>query len=250
MVAAALVVVSVAGCKRAPLESPRIRVAAASDLGDAFPAVAEAFTRESGTKVDFTFGSSGVLSKQLAEGAPFDLFASADTSYAEAAIKAGVCDSATAAPYARGPLVVVCPAGAPTHLAGLAAPTIATIAIASPEHAPYGRAAMDALTRAGLATTLRPKLVHATNIGESLQFARSGNADCAFASAALVRALPPSQVLVVPKDAYAPLVQTLVVCGASATGRAGAAAFSAFVRGPEGQRILASYGFDPPGGSP
>ncbi len=249
-VVALVIAFATCSCKRTTSEPEPgeevVRVAAASDLGAAFPVIAEAFTRESHVRVELTFGSSGVLAKQVTEGAPFDLFASADASYADAVVASGVCDGATSAPYARGTLVLVCPAGAPNDLASLADAKVRTVAVASPEHAPYGRAAMDALARAGLATTLRPKLVFAGNVGESLQFARSGNADCAFASKALVGALPPAQVLSVPRDGYAPLVQTMVACGTSTKGHARAAAFSAFVRGPEGRRILASYGFELP----
>lgn len=229
----------------------RLRVAAASDLSAAFTEVAAGLEAESGVKVDFTFGSSGLLAKQVAEGAPFDAFASANVAFADSAVQAGVCDASTQAPYARGRLVLYCPSGIPSALAGLEAPAFRTIAIASPDHAPYGKAAMDALERAGLASKLKPRLVVAGNVAESLQFARSGNADCAFVSKALVRELPASQVLELPMDTYTPIVQSLVLCRGpagplDARRRHAALAFSAFVTGPRGQAILTKYGFDPP----
>lgn len=242
---AASVVVAFASIACKPsAPSSRLRVAAASDLGEAFPAVARAFEAEGGGGVDFTFGSSGVLAKQVAEGAPFDVFASADGAFSDRAIAAGACDASTKAPYARGKLVLVCPRGAPRDLAALADPSIRTIAIASPEHAPYGRAAVDALERRGLLGALRPKIVYAGNVGESLQFARSGNADCAFASKALVRASPPAEIYELPIESYLPVVQTLSVCGKSPPGSA--ARFAAFVRGDRGRAILAEYGFEAP----
>jgi len=250
VVVATLAALGAPGCKRPAPAPSRIRVAAASDLGEAFPEVAAAFTRESHVEIDFTFGSSGVLAKQVAEGAPFDLFASANATFADAAVASGACDAATKAAYARGKLVLVCPGGAPRDLTALADPKVRTVALASPDHAPYGRAAVDALERAGLLAALRPKLVFAGNVGESLQFARSGNADCAFVSKALVRALPPSQVLELAQATYAPIVQQLVVCGSSPRGREAARAFGDFVRGPSGQRILATYGFGAPEESP
>ena len=254
-VAFALSSATLAACGKGPKEGDApvvLRVAAASDLTAAFGEVAAAIEAESGVKIEFTFGSSGLLAKQVAEGAPFDAFASADVAFTDRAVKAGVCDGSTQAAYARGRLVLHCPKGLPAGgLAGLDDARFRTIALANPDHAPYGKAAMDALERAGLATKLKPKLVMAGNVGESLQFARSGNADCAFVSKALVHMLPEAQIFELPKDSYAPIVQALVLCGGASPGktpktRSAAVAFAAFVRGERGQKILAKYGFDGP----
>ena len=233
-----------------------LRVAAASDLTDAFAEIAAAHEAEAHVKLAFTFGSSGLLAKQVAEGAPFDAFASANVDFADAAARSGACDASTRVAYARGRLVLHCPKGVPSGgLAGLEDPRFRVVAIATPEHAPYGKAAINALERAGVASRLESKIVFAGNVGESLQFARSGNADCAFVSKALVRTLPASQVLDLPLDSYAPIVQALVLCGPNApTGLAAsrkdaASAFSAFVRSDRGQAILAKYGFERPAGT-
>lgn len=238
----------VVGCDRGPPPGVRVvRVAAAADLDGAFRELARDVERETGARVELTFGSSGLLAKQVAEGAPFDVFASANVAYAEAAARSGACDDATRAPYARGRLALACPAGVPADgLAGL--PRLGRLALANPEHAPYGRAAVEALESLGLAARVKAQLVFAGNVGESWQFARSGNADCAFVSKALVRDEPPSRVLDVPAALHAPIVQALVLCsgGARPGDRAAAAAFAAHVRGPHGQQVLAAYGFSPP----
>lgn len=236
------------GCdRRAPPGARVVRVAAASDLDGAFREIARDVERETGARVELTFGSSGLLAKQIAEGAPFDLFASANVAFAEAAVRSGACDDSTRAPYAQGRLALACPSGIPAEgLAGL--PGLGRIAIANPEHAPYGRAAREALEALGLTERTKAQLVFAGNVGESWQLARSGNADCAFVSKALVREQPPSRALDVPPALHAPIVQTLVLCsgGGRPGDRAAAVAFAAHVRGRPGQRVLAAHGFAPP----
>lgn len=241
-----------------------LHVAAAADLEPAFRELGESM-RSEGTDVTFTFGSSGLLAKQLAEGAPYDLFASANVAYTVDVAKAGVCEDASRVRYARGKLVLYCPGGVPraesgaASLAGLASDKVGKIAMANPELAPYGKAARESIERAGLLSRIEAKLVVATNVGESLQFARSGNADCAFVSRAHLLSEPAGspRTLDVPDELYAPLVQALVVCPgkAPASGRsddahaksvAAARAFSALLTGEKGRAVLGKYGFLPP----
>ena len=245
-----------------------LHVAAAADLEPAFRELGER-VRAEGTDVTFTFGSSGLLAKQLAEGAPYDLFASANVAYTVDVAKAGVCEDASRVRYARGKLVLYCPGGVPraesgaASLAGLASDKVGKIAMANPELAPYGKAARESIERAGLLSRIEAKLVIATNVGESLQFARSGNADCAFDSRAHLLTEPAGsrRTLDVPDELYAPLVQALVVCpgraapsarpdDAHAKSVAAARAFASLLTGEKGRAVLGKYGFLPPGEGP
>jgi len=134
-VLAALVLV--AGCRRrAP--SGTVRVAAAADLARAFEEVGKAFKAKTGASVVFTFHSSGLLAKQISEGAPFDVYAAAARSYVDDVIKAGACDASTRAAYGRGRLVVWSKGQPLTAITDLADARFAKIAIANPDHAPYG----------------------------------------------------------------------------------------------------------------
>src|SRR4051794_27893479 len=160
-----------------------LKVAAAADLALAFKDVGNAYEKKSGEKVIFSFGSTGLLEKQIVEGAPFDLFAAANISFADDAIKAGVCSADTKELYARGRIVIwwrkdstVTP---PKDLADLADKRFVKVAIANPAHAPYGLAAKQALGRIGAWQAVQPKLVFGENVQQTLQFAQSGNAEIA-----------------------------------------------------------------------
>ena len=166
-----------------------VRVAAAADLARAFPEIAAAFTAETHTPVDLTFGSSGLLARQLEMGAPFDVFAAADLALVDRVIAAGACRADTRTAYARGHLsmwwradLAVAP---PTGLGDLADPRFRRIAIANPESAPYGRAAKEALTASGVWASVHPRLVYGENVQQALQFAQSGNAEVALVGRAL-----------------------------------------------------------------
>ena len=141
-----------AGCKEAPAEP--LRVAAAADLAHAFAELSPAFsvTATPPTELKLTLGATGLLARQLTQGAPFDLFLAANASYVEQVVKAGACDGTTVASYARGRLVIWIKGsgGAELTPASLADARFKHIAIANPEHAPYGKAAKEALTRAGV----------------------------------------------------------------------------------------------------
>jgi molybdate transport system substrate-binding protein len=153
--------------------------------------------------------------------------------------------------------------GASSGLSVLASDKVGKIAVANPEHAPYGKAARESIERAGLLSRVEAKLVVASNVGESLQFARSGNADCAFVSRALLLSEPAGspRTLDVPDELYAPLEQALVVCPGKPKGAvkpddahvksvAAARAFAALVGSEKGRAVLNKYGFLPPGQVP
>lgn len=248
-----LVALVVAGCGGGDASSSTggtgrgITVAAASDLRFAFEEVGARFTEETGVEVTFSFGSSGQLREQIINGAPFDLFASADTDFVDAVIDAGRGDPDTKADYGIGRIALWSPSGIelPSTVEDLAGPRYRRIAIANPTHAPYGAAAEQALASAGVLGEVRDRLVLGENISDTLRIAQSGNADVAVVALSLVIAADDRYVLV--DDAlHEPLRQALVV---TATGQRGddARELSAFLAGPTGREIMVRYGFALPG---
>jgi molybdate transport system substrate-binding protein len=227
-----------------PTTTAPVQVAAASDLTLAFEELGALFEARTAQKVTFSFAASGALAKQLSQGAPFDLFAAANASFVDSAVNAGACDGATKALYARGHLVAWSKAGGPrlASLAELREPHIKRIAIANPEHAPYGKAAREALTRAGIWADVQPKIVLAENVRQALQLAQTGNVEVALIALSLVAKDASGTKLRVDPQLYGPIDQTLVVCrhGRNA---AGARAFAQLVASAEGQALLERYGF-------
>lgn len=224
-----------------------IRVAAAATLTNAFEELAREFTRKTGRDVVLTFGASGLLSRQLGQGAPYDLFAAADLGFVDQAIASGACDGATRAIYARGRVAVWTRKGerAITDLNELRAERFRHIAIANPEHAPYGRAARQALERLSLWEPLAPRLVFADNVRQALQLAETGNADAAFVSEGLVANDHDNPWLLVPDTLHQPIEQGLVACDGGAD-KQGGLAFSRFLTSPEGRAIMGRHGFSWP----
>lgn len=242
---AAAVGVALTGCKAPPRSG--LSVAAASDLAVVLPELVAEFTRETGAPVTVTLGSSGLLGRQLAQGAPFDVFLSADTALVDAAAAQGHCDGATARTYARGRLVVVGAAVTPALdlSAALSDPRVQRLALANPAHAPYGRAALQALGRAGLAQGLRDRLVYADNVQQALRFVDSGNADVGLVAKSLVVARDGGArtFLDVSQSLHEPLQQAAVVCGHAPP--AAARAFVDALLRPAAQAALALHGFEP-----
>ncbi len=223
------------GCKSQP--AAPLRVAAASDLTQAFEAIAPAFEKKTGQKVELVFGASGQLSKQLVEGAPYDLFAAANEAFTQAPIDQGVCRGDTRAHYAEGHLVIYAAKEKLSSLEDLKDPRFVKVAIANPEVAPYGKAAKDALMKAGLWEAIEPKLVYGQNIQQTFQLAKSGNAEAALVSRSLAK-----DAVEIDTALYTPLKQALVVC-TGGKNTAGGEAFAAFVLSEEGRSILKSFGF-------
>lgn len=234
------------GCKAKP--AAPLRVAAAADLAHAFDEIKPAFAAENPGEMTLSIGASGLLAKQIAEGAPFDLFLAANTGYPDQVVKAGVCDGSTEHVYARGRLVIWVKGtdGAGLTLASLKDARFAHIAIANPEHAPYGAAARDALTRAGSWSTLSDHLVYGENVQQTLELAKTGNADVAIVGLSLALAQKTGSFALVDEAAYAPIDQALVVCthgGNTGAGRK----LADFLAAPAGRAILRKYGFLLPG---
>lgn len=253
----------VAGCKTktnagtgdggGPRKGDPLRVAAASDLAAAFKEVGAAFEQAQSKKVELAFGSTGLFAKQIADGAPFDVFAAANTSFVDDVIKSGACLADSRQLYARGRLVMWTkdPQAVPKDITALRDARYKKIAIANPEHAPYGAAARQALTRAGLLPALQPRLVYGENVQDALNFARKENADVAIVALSLGVSSPGNWAPVDP-SLHDPIDQALVACkGGSAGAKANEArAFIAFVASPPGRTIMKKYGFLLPGEEP
>lgn len=235
------------------VERSPIRVAAASDLSKAFPEVARAFERQGGAEVWFSFGSTGLLTKQLREGAPFDVFAAANESFVDAVVAAGACDAATKARYARGRVAVWSRrdglAKPPATLADLADARFKKVAIANPEHAPYGRAAREALIAEGVWPQLEPRIVYGENVRQTMQFAETGNAEVALVALALVVSDHENPWFLVDEARHQPIDQALVVCKRGPN-QAGGRAFARFVASEPGRAIMRRFGFLLPGDAP
>lgn len=237
-------------CKRGASVEP-LKVAAASDLSFAFDELGKAYERATGEKVVFSFGSTGLLQRQIAEGAPFDVFAAANVSFAQDAVRAGACLEDSMSLYATGRIVLFAGKGAsfaPRSVADLADARLAKIAIANPEHAPYGKAAKQAMERAGVWEAVQPRVVYGENVQQTLQFAQSGNADVAIVALSLAT-VTPGQWTIVPAELHDRVDQALVVCTRGKAGAERARRFAAFVNSPDGRAVMRKYGLLLPGES-
>jgi molybdate transport system substrate-binding protein len=206
----------------APLfaQSP-LRVAAAADLEPVLPPILAQFQKQTRIQVETTYKASAVLTTQILNGAPFDLFLSADRNFPTRLIDAGVADSTAPVTYAKGTLVLWERKDSPLpppSLELLRNPALKRLAIANPERAPYGRAAVAVLKSLRLYDALQPRLATAENIAQAAQFADSANADAGLIS--LTSALTPrltasGRYFVIPRDLYPPIEQAAVVVKAS-----------------------------------
>ena len=228
-------------------------VAAASDLNVALAEIAGQFEHDTGHRVDTVFGSSGTLTRQIQDGAPFELFLSADEAFVDTLAAAGLTRGRGTL-YGVGRIVLFAPTGSPLDatagLAGLArlvsSGGVRRFAIANPEHAPYGRAAEAALRKHGVWTALQPRLVLGENVTQAAQFATTGNAAGGIIAYSL--ALAPNmqgrgRYALIPADDHAPLRQRMVL-----TARAGPVAqrFYDYMQSPPARAILERYGFSLP----
>jgi molybdate transport system substrate-binding protein len=223
-----------------------LRVAAASDLQGVLPTLADRFTASSGVVVTPVFGASGQLAQQVRQGAPYDVFLSANMDYIRALVKEGLIDPDSARAYARGRLVLVVNRASGIKVekpSDLMRPEVKHVAIANPEFAPYGLAARQALQKARLWDDLRPKLVPAESVRQALQYVQTGNAEAGLVAHS-VAGVPEVQSVEVDSGLYEPILQGLGVVTRSSR-RENARQFAGFVIGDSGQSVLASFGFDP-----
>lgn len=202
----------------APLQAQTpLRIAAAADLEPVLPPILEQFQRGTGIRAEVTYKDSAMLTAQILNGAPFDLFLSADTGYPRRLMAAGMAAEAAPVTYAKGTLVLWERKDSrlpPPSLALLRNPGLKRLAIADPERAPYGRAAVAALTSLKLYDALKPRLAIAENIAQAAQFVDSGNANAGLIS--LTSALTPrltasGTYFVIPRNLYPPIEQGAII---------------------------------------
>jgi molybdate transport system substrate-binding protein len=234
---------------RAQAEVKEVRVAAAADLQFAMKDLAVDFEKQSGTKVEVTFGSSGNFFSQLQNGAPFDLFFSADIDFPRRLEAAGLAEPNTLYPYAIGRIVIWTPASAKVDVSreqwsALLDPSVQKIAVANPQHAPYGRAAVAALEKAGIYEQVKEKLVYAENISQAAQFVQSGNAQAAILALSLTvsPAMQDGKSWEIPASFY-PLIEQAVIVMRDAKNKGSAKAFLAYVKSEKGRAVFTKYGF-------
>jgi molybdate transport system substrate-binding protein len=232
------------GAPRTSESAGKLTVAAAANLTDVFGEVGPAFKAQKGIEVAFSYGATAELSQQIDNGAPFDVFAAADAEHIDSLIARQELVADSKAIYARGQLALWIPGGESSgnqDLKLLTAPTIRFIAVAQPKLAPYGQAAVEALTHAHLWDSLQHKIVYANSVSMAKQLAATGNADAAFTAYSLVLH-DRGAVLKVDPGRYRPIEQALAIV-ASTSRREEAQQFRSFLLGPEGRAILAKSGY-------
>jgi molybdate transport system substrate-binding protein len=242
----------VAMSSSARAQTQPLRVAAAADLQFAMNDLGGQFEKKTGTKVAISYGSSGNFRAQIENGAPFDVFFSADAQYPQQLVTAGKADGQSLFVYALGHLVLWAPGAEKLDVAKkgfdvLKDSGVTRVAIANPEHAPYGRAAVAALQKAGLYEQVKPKLVFGENISQTAQFVQSGSAQVGIIALSLTFAdsMKGGDQWMIPAELY-PVMQQDAVIVTSSTNKGAAQAFLDFVKSEEGRRTLSKYGLTPP----
>lgn len=230
--------------------SQRATIAAASDLQFALEALRSQFELDSGKSIQVVYGSSGNFYRQIREGAPFQMFLSADESYVQQLVDAGLTEDEGAL-YALGRIVIIAPHGSTLKAdaqlqdlsAALAADRVSRFAIANPEHAPYGERAEEALRHAGLWDALQGKLVLGENVSQAAQFATSGNAQggiIAYSLALSPKVSALGEFALIPQQWHNPLRQRMVLMkSASVEVRD----FYAYLQSAPAREIMQRYGF-------
>jgi molybdate transport system substrate-binding protein len=231
-------------------QGQEITVAAAADLKFAMAELAANFEKQTGNKVNVTYGSSGNFFSQIQNGAPFDLFFSADVDYAKRLEAGGQAEPGTLYNYAVGRIVIWMPPDVKVDvnaqgMNALLDSAIQKIAIANPAHAPYGRAAVAALKKAGIYEKVEPKLVYGDNISQTAQFVQSGNTQAGIIALSL--AISPAmkdsgKMWQIPAELHLPIEQAVIVLK-SAKNKDAARALLEFVKSKEGQATLDKFGF-------
>ena len=253
VIAVAIAAVAVlSGCsdkKESGAKVTQIRVAAASDLTQAFKEVGAQFKVKTGIEPKFDFGSTGLLARQIKEGAPMDVFAAANVQFVDEVVTAGKCDGATRTLYARGRIVIWTKNGgvaAPTKLEDLADPRFKSIAIANPDHAPYGKAATQAMEKVGIWAQVQSRIQMGENVSQTMKFAETGNVEAAIVALSLSIVTKGGTAVAIPSHLHEPIDQAMAVC-ARGDRAVAAKQFVDFVGSPEGRAIMMRYGFILPG---
>ncbi|MEW9053454.1 MAG: molybdate ABC transporter substrate-binding protein [Neobacillus sp.] len=226
-----------------------LKIAAASDLALAFNDIGKLFEEETNSKVTFSFGSTGQLADQIENGAPFDVFAAANRKFVDQLREKDLIIPETQTTYAFGRIGLATLIDSPLsikNLEDLLKPEVKKVAIANPDHAPYGLAAKQALETAGLWDELESKLVYGRNISDTLTFIETGNVEAGIIALSLYKEEEVNFQLI-DNTMHAPLEQSVAVIRGTKQDEL-AKQFISFIRGPVGKPIMESYGFIVPEG--
>jgi len=218
-----------------------LTVAAAADLASLAPELSAAFERQTGIHLTVSLGASGILEQQIAHGAPFDVFLSANQQYIRDLAANGQIVPASVRVYAFGRLGLWSADGRFEDVGELTGPALKHLAIPNPEHAPYGVAARDFLRRRGLWDALERRIVYGENVRQTLQYAETGNADAVITAWSLL--VQKKGAVELPAD-HAPISQAVGIVSASKQQEA-AQKFIQFLLGPEGAKLLRDHGLAP-----
>lgn len=227
---------------------PSLTIFAASDLVFVFQELIPRFEKATGAKVTLVLGSSGNFAHQIEQGAPADVFFSADEGFVDRLVARGLLIAETRALYGQGRVVLAtakAAGGKLTDLRQLLDARVQRVAIANPLHAPYGRAAEEALRKTGIWDAVRPKLVYGENIRQTLQLVQTGAVEAGVIALSIAR-VPEIEWVPIDPALHRPLNQAVGVVRSSPRPELGLA-FVQFVNGPEGRPIMKRYGFLLPG---
>jgi molybdate transport system substrate-binding protein len=225
-------------------DTSEVIVAAAANLTEALPEIGSRFTSETGIRVVLSFGATADLAKQIENGAPFDVFAAADTEHVDRLESQGLLTPGTRAVYARGRLVMWLPPGTSLkveRIDDITSSEFERVAIPKPDVAPYGQAAVESLRALGIWNQIEPKVIYAQNVSQAKQYAATGNAEVAFIPLALIK--PGEGIyLEVDEGLHRPIDQALGIIKDSPRQTA-ARRFVGFLLSDEGQEILSKKGY-------
>lgn len=218
-------------------------VAVAANFTDAAQEIAARFAETTGHEALLSFGSTGQLYTQISQGAPFDVFLAADAKRPARAIEDGYGVPRLAFTYAVGRIVLWSPdAGTVIGEETLRKGDFAKLAIANPETAPYGKAAMETIEALGVFEAVRGKLVQGNNIAQTFQFVETRNAELGFVALSQLMGMQTGSRWLVPQELYQPIRQDAVLLSSAETNEA-AKAFVDFLQGPEARAIIERYGY-------
>ena len=228
------------------------RIAAAANLKFVMTDLIEQFAKQTGQKIEAVYGSSGNLFSQISNGAPFDAFFSADEEFPRKLQAAGLAEQNSLMEYAVGRIAIWTPPGSPLHVKGgkwsvLLDSRVLKIAVANSQHAPYGRAALQALRNSGVYERIKEKLVYGEDISQAAQFVQSGNAQAGIIALSLILSpgMRDGNYWEIPEETHAPITQAAVVMKLAKNKKV-AREFLEFVKTPEARATLQKYGFMAP----
>ncbi len=220
-------------------------VSAASNLIPAFEEIGERFELETGIRIEFNFGGSGQLTEQIIQGAPVDVFASADSAHIDVLLDEDLIVRSSVSDFARGRIVLWTANGSSLELRelrDLSQPSVETLALANPAYAPFGKAAKEALESAGLWERVEDQIVFGDNVSQTLHMAEIGSVDAAIVALSLVLDSEGNWTLI-SEAQHRPIRQVIAVVQGTENEEA-ARLFMAYLKSATGQEILQNYGYE------